>query len=95
MVPVVLPLPGSGRCAGLPLPLLLVGLVCRKSVLLRVLQVCSGSCLVVSGNFRVLTMEMVGRNLVLVRMVLPDCCCFLGTFLRSGLGSVFCCSQGS
>ena len=67
----------------------------QRYVLLRVLSVRSDNFLVVSENFRVVTEEIVERSLVLVRMVLPDCCCFLGTFLRSGLGLVFCCSQGS
>ena len=88
-------LPGSGRQDGRLLPLLLVGLVGRKSVLLRAVQVRSDSCLVVLENFRALTVGMVGRNLVLVRMIPLDRCCCSGTFPRLGLDSTFCCSQDS
>ena len=102
MVPVVLLLPDSGRCAGRPLLLLLEvlsflleGPVCQRSFLLEVLQVRSGSCLVVSGNFRVLIEERLEKSLVLVMVVVPDYCCSLGTFLQLGLGSMFCCTQGS
>ena len=88
-------LPGPGRQADLHLPLPLVDLVGRKSVLLRAVQVRSGNYLVVLENFRALTTGVVGRNLVLVRMILLDCCCCSGMFPRWDLDSTFCCSQSS
>ena len=67
----------------------------QRFVLLKVLRVRSGSCLVVLGNFRVVIEEMLEKSLVLVMVVVPDYCCSLGTFLQLGLGSMFCCTQGS
>ena len=96
----VLPRPVPSLCAGWRLPQESVSvpqedLPCQRFVLLRVLKVRSGNFLVVSENFRVVTEEMMERSLVLVRVVLPGYCCSLGTFLRLGLGLMFCCTQGS